>query len=554
MKTRPERQKLLQRLRPGPVARVALGLVAVTLGIVILADFAFSLLRDDVEVARQIRKRVSENVAVQLAVLAQKDDPDGIARVTASIQQREPDVLSIGVRRADERLMYSTAFHAQAWEKNDGAKSTLTHVKVPMLAGDRSTWGQVEIAFRPVEPQSGVEWLRHPMVMLVLALVILGYAGHYLYMRRVLQVLDPSTAIPDRVRVAFDTLAEGLVVLDVSGRILLANRAFRSLRTESEEQLAGRKISELPWVVAALGVEIVDHPWHRAVRSRMAVTGVLVEVTQVDGSATRRAVVNASPVLDAKGAVRGCLVSFNDVTDLDRVNAELRAAMDELQLSKARIEMQNEELRRLANIDPLTTCLNRRAFMAEADTLFAEARKGTPLACIMADIDKFKLVNDTYGHAVGDEVIIQVSRVFMLGLRPGDVLCRYGGEEFCILLPGLDLAQAAAVAERLREKVESQAGPGIRSIDGLRVTSSFGVSELSLGATTLPQLIEEADQALYSSKQAGRNFVSLFTETPWLSSAVDSAVTRANAGAALAMDEMVILEADPPAPGKVAAR
>jgi diguanylate cyclase (GGDEF)-like protein len=306
-------------------------------------------------------------------------------------------------------------------------------------------------------------------------------------------------------------------------------------------------------VVGTLGVEIVNHPWHRAVRTRTSVTGVVVEVTQVDGSATRRAVVNASPVLDAKGAVRGCLVSFNDITELDRVNADLRAAMDELQLSKARIEMQNEELRRLASIDSMTTCLNRRAFMTEADTLFAAARNGSPLACIMADIDKFKLVNDTYGHAVGDEVIIQVARIFMLGLSPGDLLCRYGGEEFCILLPGLDLAQAAAVAERLREKVETQAGPGIRSIAGLRVTSSFGVSELSLGATTLPQLIEEADQALYASKQAGRNFVSLFTETPWLSSAVDSTSTRANADAALAMDEMVILEAGDDAP-RAAAR
>ena len=543
----PEHPTLLQRLRPGPLQRVALGLLSVTLGALILADLAFGLLRDDVEVARQIRKRVSENVAVQLAVLAQKGDPDSIARVTASILQREPDVLSIGVRRADDQIVYSTAFHAAAWGEQPSGRSTLNHVKVPLLAADRSPWGQLEIAYRPAEPQSAVEWLMQPIVLMALALVVLGYAGYYLYMRRVLQVLDPGSAIPDRVRVAFDTLAEGLVVLDVSGRILLANRAFRALCPEPGEPIAGRRISELSWVAAALGGEPATHPWQRAVRTRGPVTGVLLTVTPGDGSAPRRAAVNASPVLDAKGAVRGCLVSFNDITELDRANAQLRAAMDDLQLSKARIEMQNDELRRLANIDPLTTCLNRRAFMIEAGALFDAAQaSGSPLACIMTDIDNFKRVNDTHGHTVGDDVIIQVARILKLGLRPGDLLCRYGGEEFCVVLQGMDLGQAAAVAERLREKIETQAGPGIRSIAGLRVTSSFGVSELSLGATTLPQLIEEADQALYASKQAGRNFVSLFTQTPWLSSVVNDTTSIGNRAFAEALDEMLILEADPP--------
>ena len=77
----------------------------------------------------------------------------------------------------------------------------------------------------------------------------------------------------------------------------------------------------------------------------------------------------------------------------------------------------------------------------------------------MTDIDKFKTVNDTYGHSVGDEVIQQMARILKLGLRPTDLLCRYGGEEFCIVLPGLDLAQAAVIAERLREKTQSQVGP-----------------------------------------------------------------------------------------------
>ena len=118
-------------------------------------------------------------------------------------------------------------------------------------------------------------------------------------------------------------------------------------------------------------------------------------------------------------------------------------------------------------------------------------------------------------------MIQQVARILKLGLRPSDLLCRYGGEEFCIVLPGLDLAQAAVIAERLREKTQSQVGPGVRSIPDLKVTASYGVSALQVGATSLPQLIEEADQALYAAKQAGRNIVSTFTDTPWLAASND---------------------------------
>jgi diguanylate cyclase (GGDEF)-like protein len=132
----------------------------------------------------------------------------------------------------------------------------------------------------------------------------------------------------------------------------------------------------------------------------------------------------------------------------------------------------------------------------------------------MTDIDKFKTFNDTYGHAVGDQVLVQVARVLKAALRPTDVLCRYGGEEFCILLPGVDALRAAVVAERIRFRVEAQAGPGIRSIPGLRVTSSFGLSSLEFGAPGLKTLIDEADQALYAAKQTGRNKVVRFDEMP----------------------------------------
>jgi diguanylate cyclase (GGDEF)-like protein len=213
--------------------------------------------------------------------------------------------------------------------------------------------------------------------------------------------------------------------------------------------------------------------------------------------------------------VRGCLVSFTDVTELDRKNSALQGALSELEASRQKIEAQNEELKGLANIDPLTGCLNRRAFFEQVEAILKKAREeGSPVCCLMTDIDKFKHFNDTYGHAVGDQVLVQVARVLKAALRPTDVLCRYGGEEFCILLPGVDALRAAVVSERIRFRVEAQAGPGIRSIPGLRVTSSFGLSSMEFGAANLKMLIDEADQALYAAKQAGRNKVVRFDEMP----------------------------------------
>ena len=127
----------------------------------------------------------------------------------------------------------------------------------------------------------------------------------------------------------------------------------------------------------------------------------------------------------------------------------------------------------------------------------------------MTDIDHFKEFNDRYGHAVGDQVLQAVARSLSSGLRATDLLCRYGGEEFCILLPGLDAKQAAEIAERLRSEVERRAGPSVRTSEGLNVTSSFGVAELRGDFADPAVLIDEADKALYVSKRGGRNRVTI---------------------------------------------
>ncbi|MFO1321691.1 MAG: sensor domain-containing diguanylate cyclase [Burkholderiales bacterium] len=513
--------------RPRTITRVTFGVVSLTLALVLMTDAAFDILRDDVDVAREVRKRVSENVAIQMSVLARRNDMEAIERTVAGILEREPEVVSIGTRRADGTLVFASPRHAKAWIDPGRGTSTLTHVQVP-LRSQGHAWGRVEIVFREVAPRTVAGWFGQPIVVIVLAMSVGGALALHLFLRRTLQSLDPSRSIPDSVTGALDTLAEGLMILDLQGRVLMVNGAFKRLHAEAARQIIGLHASGLPWLCTSLAPDAKRHPWHVATARGAAVPDVPLEIHQPDAT-VRHVRVNASPVRDAKGTVRGCFVSFNDVTVLHNMNdelsdtlADLRASQAlvqarnrELEESKVQIEIKNRELERLANYDPLTGVMNRRAFMARANAIFDAARRdGTYVAAIMTDIDKFKSVNDTYGHAVGDEVIQQVARVLGMGLRTQDLLARYGGEEFVILLPGMDPRQALIVADRLRQRIETQAGPGVRSQPGMRVTSSFGVSELSFGAVTLPQMIEEADQALYASKQAGRNFATLFSEVP----------------------------------------
>jgi diguanylate cyclase (GGDEF)-like protein/PAS domain S-box-containing protein len=497
----------------GPISRIAIGLVSITVGLLLLVSF-FGVLRDDVEMARQARTLAAEDLSIQLAALIQKDELESVKRTIDAITSRDGQILSVGVRKAPGDVYYESESHPRHWVPLKDAKSTTTHVAVPINTG-KDVWGNVEISFRPVVPKTWLGWIRHPLVLMLLTMVLGGYLLYYWYMRRVLEHLDPTKAIPDRVRKALDTLTEGVIVLDTNGRIVLANEAFRALNGNDQVGLSARRASDIPWLQGSLGERAnEEHPWSIAMRDGETITGEMLEFTHLpDGN--RKAKVAASPITDGRGAIRGCLVSFNDVTELDRKNVELQGALSELESSRQKIEAQNEELRQLANIDPLTGCMNRRAFFEAAEELVRKTREDeSHLCCLMVDIDKFKNFNDTYGHSVGDQVIVQVARVLKAALRPTDVLCRYGGEEFCILLTGVDALRAAVVSERIRFRVEAQAGPGIRSIPGLRITASFGLSSLEFGAPALKSLIEEADQALYAAKQSGRNKVVRYDEMP----------------------------------------
>ena len=163
-----------------------------------------------------------------------------------------------------------------------------------------------------------------------------------------------------------------------------------------------------------------------------------------------------------------------------------------------------ERVKQLAYLDGLTGIFNRRFFELRILEEIERARRyGTGISVIMADIDQFKRLNDEFGHLLGDEVLRQVSSIFHQHLRKTDVVCRYGGEEFALLLTQANEEQASAVAEKLRRTIEKWQFPGVPRA----ITISAGVAAFPLHGRNRDELVRVADSGLYLAKQAGRNRV-----------------------------------------------
>lgn len=494
----------------GPITRISLGLVSILISLVLVADIVLGVAPGRAQGERQTRQRVAENLAIQIAGLLQAGDYAMVGKTMQLVINRDDDIRAISVRRHDGSTVIQRGQAGDLAAAAFGEQSTANHLRVPVLAGPRP-WGEVEVRFADSGSAGVWAWLTEPAAQMLVVLAVGGFGLYYLYLRRAMQYLDPSAAVPDRVRTAFDTVTAGVVILDREARIVLANKAFRQLGPDTGHELNGRPIDTLAWLVPGADLDSpAPAPWKQTLKSAQTVDGTPFVVAHADGPPTRLLVTSA-PISDGKGQTRGCMVTFDDVTPVHRANDELRFALAELERSRTQIEAQNDELRTLATRDSLTGNLNRRAFYEAAEKAFDSATIAqTDICCVMADIDHFKQFNDLYGHAVGDQVIRVVARALSTGSRPADIVCRYGGEEFCIVLPGASLQVALDVAERLRAMIEETAQSAIRGVEVMPVTSSFGVSTRALGVRSLQELIEQADQALYKSKAAGRNRVTAF--------------------------------------------
>jgi len=217
------------------------------------------------------------------------------------------------------------------------------------------------------------------------------------------------------------------------------------------------------------------------------------------------------PVIFLTGAssteekIRGLELGAIDYVTKPFDPAELRARVAAALRTKRLLDL----LAQRAMLDGLTGLWNRAYFDQRVNGEVSLARRnGTPLSCILLDADHFKQVNDNFGHPAGDRVLQMIAQVLSDACRKEDVVCRYGGEEFAILAPGVEERRGAELAERLRQSIAT-ARLTHRGTE-LQVTCSIGVADTTGPATA--SLVERADQALYHAKRAGRNRVVIASE------------------------------------------
>jgi diguanylate cyclase len=196
-------------------------------------------------------------------------------------------------------------------------------------------------------------------------------------------------------------------------------------------------------------------------------------------------------------------------TEVKNRTEQLSNTNQELARANTKLAEVNEQLELLANTDPLTALANRRSFQ---ETLSFELRRSkrthSPLSVLMIDVDHFKTYNDANGHPAGDQVLVQIARILKETLRNTDVVSRYGGEEFTILLPDTAAEPAKAVAQKLRDTVRAYPFPGAgESQPEGRVTISIGVATAPEDGDTTISIVIAADRALYVAKGLGRDQV-----------------------------------------------
>ena len=302
-----------------------------------------------------------------------------------------------------------------------------------------------------------------------------------------------------------ESMQDGILVLNAQNRIVDLNPALENFVEGNASDYLGKNAFE------------VFQPW-------MEKTDLLLEGMEtrtelkVPKDPSRYLDLRVTPLFDEQQILNGRLMVFHDITERKQVEKRLRYVNDRLQTQLIEIGLLQSKLREQAIRDPLTSLFNRRYLEETLERELARAaREGYSVCVIMIDLDHFKQINDTYGHEAGDEVLKALALTLTEQCRRGDFACRYGGEEFVVVMPNIYTDTAYERAENIRMSLSSLRIPYEHY--HLTTTISMGIACYPINGETRESLLRAADKAMYGAKEAGRDHILSFDELQGLQEA-----------------------------------
>lgn len=389
--------------RLNAATRITLGLVCSMLGIMMAARY-FALLPDKDDLVTAGRRQLVESMAFNSAPIIEANELGKLQAVMDALVKRHltlsehkeidalQQVVSIGIRQGDGTLIVQTDGHDERWPKDLGENSTASFMQVSLAAQDMRKWGILEVSFHPLHPPGLVGMFQTSMTKLLFFCAPVAFFAFRWFLTMVLKNLDPGQAVPRRVREALDILSEGLMIVGLNNRVLLANRAMEVMTGHEENKLVGVKAGELKFSFVE-SAEGDLSPWELALAENRSVSNVMMELP-TSGGESRIFRVNCSPLVGNDNENRGVMVTFDDVTTLEKNKIELRHAKDDAEAAnKAKSDFlanMSHEIRNPMNaIVGFTDILRRGIEDCEAtrrDYLNTIHASGTHLVGLINDI------------------------------------------------------------------------------------------------------------------------------------------------------------------------
>ena len=486
----------MPRIKPATRIAITLGFISATL---VWIAHGLNLIPSPNANLQDKRLAIVKTLAGSITGIASQGSSSALKHSLELSAGINSDVLSIGVRGKSGYLGQSEN-HESFWQSSGSSRQT-NQVELEIFANEK-LWGTLQVCFADRSPMGMLGYM-FPLSLVIFVSVFTTLFAWYV-LSRSFRYLNPSKVVPKRVRSAFDTLTEGLVLIDGSHEIAHANKAFGEILDLDAESLVGKSLNELGWKTQVQGDEAAtDLPWFQCLANEASVTGRILEIGE--NETRRKFFVNSAPIFANESECRGAMISFDDVTEMERKKIELAALVKTLRSSRDEVERQNQQLTFLASYDPLTQCLNRRAFWIEFEELWANSEP-FELSLLIIDVDHFKSFNDTYGHSFGDLVLKQLGETLRRVVADLGITCRFGGEEFVVALSGMVLSEALEVTHSIHKAIETM------DVDGKNVTASIGFSNREFKAMDGQHMLDQADLSLYAAKRNGRNRVMRFDE------------------------------------------